>query len=242
MPSVWFVIPAWGRVALSAVCFQELRWALDHLPGADGYAVVIADDGNIDIARKLGFHTVTQASSPLGRKYNDGFQFAANCGADYVVPVGSDNWILPRTVFTELPANDEIFTSRQHAMVDETGTRLARLSVMDQFNRYGAGPFVIPAELLKACGDRPATDEAENGIDASTISNLTGANPGARLTFREIDHLAWVGFKSHLNLHSFDQFEHLWESVGPEPFWQLESLYPENVVLAAEEFYRCESR
>ena len=60
MASLWFIVPAHGRLDLARICLRVLRWTCDNLE-ADGVrasAVVIADDENLDTARELGFATV----------------------------------------------------------------------------------------------------------------------------------------------------------------------------------------
>jgi hypothetical protein len=100
VPSLWFIIPAYGRLELARVCLRQLRRTCDALTehGIEATAVVIADDENLETARELGFGTTVQSNEFLGRKYNDGFQLACDPEynprpADYVMPYGTDDWI-----------------------------------------------------------------------------------------------------------------------------------------------------
>jgi hypothetical protein len=90
--SIWFVVPAHGRVDVSRICLAQLSATCKELTGR-GYptsAVVVADDENLDVAAELGFGTVERANSPLGRKWNDGYELAGRTAVDYVIPLGTD--------------------------------------------------------------------------------------------------------------------------------------------------------
>src|SRR5687767_4792022 len=100
MPSLWFVVPAFGRVELARICLRQLRRTCDALQaeGVEATAVVIADDENLDAARELGFGTIERDNRAVSRKFNDGIQLALDPAynprpGDYVVPCGSDDWV-----------------------------------------------------------------------------------------------------------------------------------------------------
>lgn len=95
--TIWFVTPAWQRYELSELCFDQRRHVIDSLAeqGIAAKCVVIADDGNLDLARDRGFEVVAQDNQWLGRKFNDGMEYAFRNGASRVVPIGSDSWIDP---------------------------------------------------------------------------------------------------------------------------------------------------
>jgi hypothetical protein len=80
MPSLWFIVPAHGRLQLARICLKQLRRTCDALieEGIQATAVVIADDENLDTARELGFGTIERDNTFVSRRYNDGIQLA--CG------------------------------------------------------------------------------------------------------------------------------------------------------------------
>ena len=88
--SIWFVTPSWQRYDLSAVCFDQrldvIRTLAEH--GIEAHCVVVADDENLDLARERGFATVEQDNEWLGRRFNDGIEYACRNGASRVVPIG----------------------------------------------------------------------------------------------------------------------------------------------------------
>ena len=77
-PSLWFVVPAFGRAELARICLRQLRRTCDQLTaeGVRATAVVVADDENLDTARALGFATVTRGNDFVSAKFNDGIQAA----------------------------------------------------------------------------------------------------------------------------------------------------------------------
>ena len=78
MTSLWFVVPAHGRLELSRICLRQLRRTCDALAenGIKATAVVVADDGNLETAREVGFGTVERDNQFVSRRFNDGVQAA----------------------------------------------------------------------------------------------------------------------------------------------------------------------
>lgn len=131
-------------------------------------AVVVACDENLEAAREFGFHAVEQQNRPLGRKWNDGYEFAGREGADFVVPVGSDDWIDP-VLLTDLPGPCELRCSRLSSVVREDGQRISPLKI---WYDGGDGVRVMPRQLLERLGFRPAEDHRDRAIDTSIMRRL----------------------------------------------------------------------
>ena len=68
-PSLWFVMPAHGRLELAAICLRQLRRTIDSLDdnGIRASAVVVACDENLDTARELGFGWVERDNQFVSR-------------------------------------------------------------------------------------------------------------------------------------------------------------------------------
>ena len=81
-PSLWFVMPAHGRLELARICLRQLRRTIDSLDdnGIRASAVVVACDENLDTARELGFGWVERDNQFVSRRFNDGVQFACDPG------------------------------------------------------------------------------------------------------------------------------------------------------------------
>lgn len=196
MTSLWFIVPAHGRLELAEVCLRQLARTCDLMTasGVAATAVVVADDSNLKVARSLGFATVSRNNDQLGRKWNDGYQVAGEEGADFMVPLGSDDWVDAR-MFTELPLPkaNQIRCARRSSIVNETGTRLAHLNITYD---GGDGVRVIPAALIEPLRYRPAHEDRKRAIDTSVIHRLRSRDIRPELVYYDLHPLQIVDFKS----------------------------------------------
>jgi hypothetical protein len=80
MPSLWFIVPAHGRLSLTRICLEQLRRTCDALKGdgIEAHAVVVADDENLRTAWEFGFGTIERGNEFVSMKYNDGIQLACD--------------------------------------------------------------------------------------------------------------------------------------------------------------------
>lgn len=153
--TLFFVTPAFRRYELSAVCFDQRVDVIRTLAenGTAAQCVVVADDENIDLARERGFAVVERDNEWLGRRFNDGIEYACRNGASRVVPIGSDSWIDP-AFFLPMTSRERVMTGRNYFVVK--ADRAAEIYVSD---KKGVGPLVLPRHLLKPSNFRPAQDE-----------------------------------------------------------------------------------
>lgn len=195
--SVWFVTPAWQRFDLTRVVLEQRRRILDWLSERDveAYQVVVADDQNADLAESLGFDAVRSPNYALGRRFNDGIEYAARHGAECIVPIGSDSFLDPAYLFP-LPAEHVLRSSTLYAVAE--AERIGRLSVR---RGVGVGPYMIPSAHLPK-SRRPADDFRKRGIDGSTIRGL---RRGWRTEFVDLHPWQYVGFRSHPQMNSYDK-------------------------------------
>ena len=239
--SLWFCVPAHGRLGLTAICLRQLRRTCDSLAenGVQATAVVIADDENLDTARELGFATVCRDNRFTSRRFNDGFQLACDPKinphpADYVVPFGSDDWVDWR-LFCELPRRDTVLGFQRMSFVREDGRELS-----DRRLIYpgGAGIRIYPRMVLARMNYRPADEDRKRGCDMSTLINLKRQKP-LRLEYRELDPRQIVDWKSsEENLNSYDDVTHRHRSsfLG-DPFEVLTDIYPAEALAEMEAHY-----
>ena len=171
MPVVWLVIPVHGRAGITRVCLEQKRHLVGELAsaGVESHVLVVGDDENLDTARELDFQ-VLERPNALARKLNDGFAWACTeGGADFVSFVGSDDWMLP-AFMADLPAPDQVRTSKWIAFVSPKGDELI---VSDIQGAPGNAPWVVPAGLLEPCGYRPFQPEKiRNGMDGALARSL----------------------------------------------------------------------
>jgi hypothetical protein len=235
MRSLWLIVPAFRRYSVTAVSFPQLRRSLEALEGWDiaGHCVIIGDDRNINLAREHGFHTVRQVNQPLARKWNDGYQYAAQHGADYFVPCGTDDWLDP-AYLAQLPGDNEVRASRWATSIREDGRKALQFFVDYE---GGDGIRIIPRKLLEPCRFRPAEEHRQRAIDTSVWRTLRRTT---RFQFvYSTDPLNIVQFQSEtpqLNTYAAlrKRFKH---HELDDPFALLRTRYPDDLVTLAEGMY-----
>lgn len=237
MPSLWFVVPAHGRQQLAAICLRQLRRTCDALrdEGIQATAVVVADDENLDTARDLGFAWVERDNTYTSLKFNDGILLACReGGADFVVPVGSDDWVDHR-LFLELPDDQTLVAFQHMAFVREDGLELT----VRRINSFGGcGIRIWPRNLLHLTGFWPADPNRSRGCDTSMLNNTRDVAPNMRVDHRDLDPLQIVDWKSPgENLNPYASLErHKCEYRG-DPFTALADRYPREAVEDMQEHY-----
>lgn len=222
MRSLWFVTPAWQRYELTAACLAERAWVIEKLRGMniEGHCVVVADDENLDIARDLSFDVVERNNDWLGRKFNDGMEYAGTHGADFIVPIGSDSWIHP-DYFRDL-REGVTRTAAEYAAVEPL--RMVTLQV----GGYGAGPYVFERSLLEPSGFRPAEDHLRKSIDRST---MRGIGQPIRWRKHSVHALQYIGFRQEPLITSYEVLKRMWGRQEYAPPWpKLAELYPTDLV------------
>lgn len=205
--SLWFVVPAHGRLELSAICLRQLRRTCDALTdhGIEATAVVVADDENLDTAWELGFATYERDNQFTSRKFNDGIQLAMDKRynphpADWVVPCGSDDWV-DWQLFTDLPRPDTMVAFQNMSFVSEDGRELTSRFIG---NRGGCGIRIYTRHVMERLGFRPADEDRRRGCDTSMLINLNKAWP-LRIEHRASDPLQIVDWKTAGgNLNPYD--------------------------------------
>ncbi len=248
MSSLWFVMPAAGRVELAAICMHQLRRTCDLLceAGVEATAVVVADDENLDTARSLGFGTVNRNNHFLARKYNDGIQFALDPEfnprpADYVVPIGSDDWVDHR-LFLDLPPADTVLGFRHVAFVNEDATEIAETRLSYE---GGVGIRVYPRALLEPTGFRPADEDRKRACDTSILWNTRRAynekhKRDIRVAYGDLHSLQVVDWKTPgTQMNAYRQVTAVHRSSRCDsPFERLRLVYPREAMEAMEAHYQ----
>lgn len=233
--SLWLVSAAWGRYPTTRVALSQRRHLCDQLAnlGIDAHGVIVADDDNLTIADELGFHTVEQDNRDVGDKFNTGFAYALEHGADYIGYLGSDNWA-HIDFFSRLPGPREVLTGKLLQAVNVAEQRM-RLCAIDTV--YGVIPWTIPTSMLERCNGRPIEPGLTRGFDGSMIRGLT-RSLGTVPTFTHHDPHPYcrVDFKTDANITAWDILVGK-KGVGEDddPWQALAEFYPATLVEQARE-------
>ena len=244
--SLWFVVPAHGRHQLTQICLRQLRHTCDNLThnGIHATAVVIATDKNLDTAQQLGFGTIERDNQFVSRRFNDGFQLATDPNinpnpADYVMPLGSDDWIDWRILNQDtMPAENEIVGFPQITFVRGDGQEMTR-TYLDYTG--GSGMRIYPRELLAPLGYRPADEDRYRGCDTSILTNVRQATPNVRVMHVGIDARQIVDWKTpgaQLNEYEQVQRRHCRNgTIHTNPFRELAGYYPDDALDEMAAYY-----
>ena len=235
MPSLWFVCPVHGRTRLAQICLTQLRRTCAALEanGVDASAVVVGDCDLLGFAADLGFATVRRDNRFLSRKFNDGIQLALDKRynprpADYVVPVGSDDWV-DWQLFIELPSPRTMVAFPRMSFVSEDGLELKAVK-LDYPG--GSGIRVWPRQALRSVDFRPADEDRVRGCDTSMLVNVQRANPNLVIEHRDTDPRQIVDWKTAgANVNPYETVANRWRgsSMG-DPFDALAGMYPEHAL------------
>jgi hypothetical protein len=233
--TLFFITPVFERYALTAICLKQRLHACEQLEreGINATCVVIGDDANLDAARDLGFPVVEQNNQYLGRKFNDGHEYAAKHGATYVAPVGSDSWMDPTWIIGRLPRTRALLVSKHYAMVHKTGMKRAQLHIP-----YVS--YVVPVNLLATSKFRPILETRLKGCDTNTMASLEldGKGPVRKLISNTSHMLDTVAFQSPTQITDYNRIYGRWGvSEVYDAFVGLDQHYPASLVSEMENFY-----
>lgn len=233
MPSIWVVSPAWGRFAVTRLVLAQRRRLCDELArrGLDAQMLIVADDENLEIAREHGALTLEHPNVPLGAKWNAALRYACDQGADWVVWIGSDDWIHV-DVFDPLPFQDgprpPMLIGHRLAVVDLRAGVMRRCSSP---SRYGAVPWIIPRHMLERARFQPVRPNSRRGLDGALIRGLRLARAHLHWHYHNPHDLRCVDFKSGTNITRYEQLTKNLSIAGDEDPWlALAERYPADLV------------
>lgn len=174
--SLWFVVPVHGRHKLAQICLRQLRRTCDALTesGVEASAVIVGDEPFFNkLADQLGFAWRERDNQFVSDKFNDGIQLALDerynpRPADYIVPLGSDDWVDHR-LFLELPDEHTMFGFQRMSFVREDGQEIAAMNLKVQ---GGCGVRIYPRNLMQRLMYRPADPDRYRACDTSILVNL----------------------------------------------------------------------
>jgi hypothetical protein len=237
---VCILTAAWRRFDVTRLALAQ-RESLGVELAARGIrmrSLVVADDENLDIAAEYGCDTLEIPNWPLGAKCNAGLLAAAE-DADYVVWIGSDDWIHPDAfdplLVMQNPDRLPIHVGSVVAVVDLIGGRMRRIR---SSSPYGAPPWIIDARLIRATQrrhERPIKPLLKRGLDGALVRGLRlNRLPFEFISFDPHD-FRCVDFKSDVNLTPYGGVtKHLGFGEEHDPWGALRDWYPADLVTRAQ--------
>lgn len=240
MTSVCIVSAAWRRFDVTRLVLEQRQALCAELAprGVQATSLVVADDENLDIAREYGALTLEHPNDPLGAKANAALKHAASL-ADWVVWIGSDDWIHP-DAFDPLVEDGapgtkaRIIVGERLSVVD---TRRGELTRIRQCSTYGAIPWILESRLLL---HRRGTIQAdlERGLDGSLIRGIRRTLIPFRIEKHDSHHFRCVDFKTHENLSTYRAVGDVLGDGAPEPAGPaLRGWFPADLVDKAEQLF-----
>lgn len=248
--NIWLVSPAFRRPAVTRLALAGRRWLCDELErrGHRASSVIVADDENLQIADEYGFDTVRMGNHDLGAKFNAGYQYAANQGADLFVHIGSDDWVHPDAFtilehvdLTQAPepewaahcsvvrSGPQVVSQRKATIVDLTRGRMTQLNASGS---RGCIPWLLPRCVLEKNRFAPLPLGLKRGMDGALARSLR-ARPN--WIYQPSEYHWLVDFKSRVNITGYAG---LARAIGATPETNLDGLeehYPLELVEMARE-------
>jgi hypothetical protein len=247
MLNIWMVVPCWKRPEITEIVFQEFRWVKKK---ADKHLslniVAVGDECNLKIARKHGFHAIESPNDFLGRKFNDGYEYAYNNGADYVIPVGSDSWIHPDVfIKTGIRLGDNynpntILYSTKHAMISEDGSQLGLIKKPPVNNEYNKCALLFyPRDLAKSSNFRPCNERQKKSCDRSTLENIIKRNKEVLFLYnKDFNPVQYLAFKSReVQIWEYEEYKDQFNKRIINPWEYLQEFYPKELLDYGRSYY-----
>ncbi len=241
MASIAFITPAYGRLPVSEIVFNQRRAACDALKkmGHEATMVVVADDENIDIAHRLGFTPLEFPNKFLGSKWNAGYRKAANLGADWMMPLGSDSLLDPALVahWLELePDDSRVPFTTHYAVVHKTG----RYRLDCVVTSGGGGGMMFSREQLEPTGFTPVDGKLQKGCDHSTMLALARTRE-IRFEPHDVHSLAIVALQTAVQITSYEGLAKRWgtgQVRGKAAVGQLRRVYGNDLADQVADLYQ----
>lgn len=240
MEKLLFVTPVYRRPEITKICLEQRANVIEALKefGLEAQCAVIGDEQNLAVARDLGMVAIP-APNVLGRKFNDGHQYAVENGYDWSMPIGSDQFIDPR-VLADLAGRDKrvVQATQWYIMVHSDGDRCL------QFKHKKWAGKIFPRILLKP-NPRPCDENIMRQCDTSTHNGVARANRQRlqiRVDFLEHGPFEYVNFSSGVTqVSDWDRFVSFAHKSGVEeslvPWEGIENVYGAELVGRVKEYY-----
>jgi glycosyltransferase involved in cell wall biosynthesis len=207
-------IPVFKRREITRLCYESLKRTQISAPAGFSFVTVIAASNTKDaeLADQYGFDVFICDNLPLGRKFNQGLEYALDeYNFDYVMQINSDNvlstdfWPLFEQYFNQL----QFFFGVDRVYFYDSVTKQMR-----EF-QYGAGCGIrfIRRDIVETAGFVDDTfalwdDPICSGLDNNSSNNIVNRCGKMQYLARHprITRPVVTDIKSDENIHPFSEF------------------------------------
>jgi|15BtaG_2_1085339.scaffolds.fasta_scaffold02120_4 hypothetical protein len=240
-PRVFIVTPAWKRYDVSKIVFSNFFNIKKILKNKmDLQVVVIANDLNLKIAKSFGFSAVRSNNDFLGKKFNDGYEFAFKNGAEIAIPVGSDSLITSDIIGSSvnMSREDNIVFSSMHSVIREDGKSIGAIKTASSSGNMNKGAlWLYRRGMMKKRGFRPCADNIGSGCDRSTIAGLLKKSK-ISFVLNDINFYQHVGIKSkNLQICKYSDYKSQFVTQKSNLYDILEKSFSKEIVAEVRAYY-----
>lgn len=210
--------------------------------GIQAVGLIAADDENLEIAAEYGAETVEVPNDPLGRKCNLMLRHAAEF-FDWVVWVGSDDWIHP-DVFDPLDGRDRTISIIRGFRLCTVNLETGEFQRVMSPSQYGGIPWLLDSRLIRGKSWDPIRPHLNRGLDGALIQGLRRMN-GRHLVFEDHDphEFRCIDFKMRDNLSPYEGLTATKGYGEPGTAWdELQGWFPTDLINDARALSRALSR
>lgn len=229
MISVCIASAAWGRFDVTRMVLKQRQRLCAELSsrGIAASMLIAADDANLDIAHEFGATMLEAPNQPLAGKCNLMLRGAAAM-ADWVVWIGSDDWIHP-DVFDPLGRPVSVVRGRRSVVVDMATGELRRV------HSPSGVPWLLDSRLIRGKSWDPIRPHLNRGMDGALIQGLRRMNRTVAFEDHDPHEFRCVDFKTRDNLSPYEGLAATRGYGQPESAWDaLRGWFPTDLVNDAQ--------
>ena len=231
MISVCIASAAWRRLDVTRLVLRQRQRVCVELAARGIHAVplIAADDENLDLAAEYGAETLELPNDPLGLKCNAMLRHAAD-HFDWVVWIGSDDWIHP-DVFDPLDGRDRALSIIRGFRLCAVNLDTGQLRRVYSPSQYGAIPWVLDSRLIRGKSWNPIRPHLNRGLDGSLAQGLRLMNKGLVFEDHDPHEFRCVDLKTRENLSPYEGLTATKGYGEAGTAWdELKGWYPEDLI------------
>ena len=204
MISVCIASAAWRRFDVTRLVLRQRQRLCVELAATGIHAVslIAADDENLEIAAEYGAETIETPNDPLGRKCTLMLRHAAEL-FDWVVWVGSDDWIHP-DVFAPLDGRDRPVSIIRGFRLVTVNLDTGQLRRINSPSEYGGIPWLLDSRMIRGKTGDAIRSDLDRGLDGALIRGLRRLHKPLVFEDHDPHEFRCVDFKTRDNLTTYE--------------------------------------